>query len=173
METKLLRIAELAKSNPKMKFTSLAHLLNEQSLVQCHHELPNKKATGVNGTTKEQYGENLKENIENLINRLKSKSYHPVPVRRMYIPKLNSNKKRPLGIPEHEDKIVQRGITKILNTIYENDFLDCSFGFRPNRNCHDALKTLNHYIEKRTVNYVVDVDIKGFSDINLGRNKAV
>src|SRR4051812_13357965 len=164
METKLLRIAELAKSNPKMKFTSLAHLLKEQSLVQCHQELPNKKATGVNGTTKDQYGENLKENIENLVNRLKSKSYHPVPVRRMYIPKLNSNKKRPLGIPEHEDKIVQRGITKILNTIYENDFIDCSFGFRPNRNCHDALKTLNHYIEKGTVNYVVDVDIKGFFD---------
>ena len=164
METKLLRIAELAKSDPKMKFTSLAHLLNKQSLVQCHHELPNKKATGINGTTKEQYSENLEENIEDLVSRLKSKSYRPVPVRRMYIPKLNSNKKRPLGIPEHEDKIVQKGITKILNTIYENDFLDCSFGFRPNRNCHDALKILNHYIEKRSVNYVVDVDIKGFFD---------
>jgi group II intron reverse transcriptase/maturase len=164
METKLLRIAELAKSNPKMKFTSLSHLLKEQTLVQCHNELPNKKATGVNGTTKEQYSENLKENIEYLVSRLKSKSYRPVPVRRMYIPKLNSNKKRPLGIPEYEDKIVQKGITKILNTIYENDFLDCSFGFRPNRNCHDALKLLNHYIEKRSVNYVVDVDIKGFFD---------
>nr|WP_255368077.1 reverse transcriptase domain-containing protein [Psychrobacillus sp. OK032] len=82
----------------------------------------------------------------------------------MYIPKLNSNKKRPLGIPEHEDKIVQKGITKILNAIYENDFLDCSFGFRPNRNCHDALKILNHYIEKKSVNYIVDVDIKGFFD---------
>jgi group II intron reverse transcriptase/maturase len=164
METKLLRIAELAKSDPKMKFTSLVHLLNEQSLAQCHFELPNKKATGINGTTKEQYSENLKENIEDLISRLKNKSYRPVPVRRMYIPKLNSNKKRPLGIPEHEDKIVQKGITKILNTIYENDFLDCSFGFRPNRNCHDALKILNHYIEKRSVNYVVDVDIKGFFD---------
>ncbi|WP_236619659.1 group II intron reverse transcriptase/maturase [Bacillus sp. 1NLA3E] len=118
----------------------------------------------MNGTTKEQYGESLEENIEELVSRLKSKSYRPVPVRRMYIPKLNSNKKRPLGIPEHEDKIVQKGTTKILNTIYENDFLDCSFGFRPNRNCHDALKILNYYIEKRAVNYVVDVDIKGFFD---------
>ncbi|MFJ5624816.1 reverse transcriptase domain-containing protein [Peribacillus loiseleuriae] len=80
----------------------------------------------------------------------------------MYSPKHNSNKKRPLGIPEYEDKIVQKGITKILNTIYENDFLDCSFRFRPNRSCHDALKILNHYIEKKSVNYVVDVDIKGF-----------
>ncbi|UII55589.1 group II intron reverse transcriptase/maturase [Cytobacillus spongiae] len=164
METKLLRIAELAKSEPKMKFTSLAHLLNEQSLTQCHHELPNKKATGINGTTKEQYCDSLEENIEDLVSRLKSKSYRRVPVRRMYIPKLNLNKMRPLGIPEHEDKIVQKGITKILNSIYENDFLDCSFGFRPNRNCHDALKILNQYIEKRAVSYVVDVDIKGFFD---------
>ncbi|MEK4714088.1 MULTISPECIES: group II intron reverse transcriptase/maturase [Sporosarcina] len=164
METKLLRIAELAKSDPGMKVTSLAHLLNKESLAQCHFELPNKKATGINGTTKEQYSETLEENIVDLVSRLKSKSYHPVPVRRMYIPKLNSSKKRPLGIPEHEDKIVQKGITKILNAIYENDFLDCSFGFRPNRNCHDALKVLNHYIEKRSVNYVVDVDIKGFFD---------
>jgi len=164
METKLLRIAELAKSDPKMKFTSLAHLLNVQSLIQCHHELPNNKATGVNGTTKEQYGESLEENIMDLTSRLKSKSYRPVPVRRMYIPKLNSNKRRPLGIPEHEDKIVQKGIAKVLNAIYENDFLDCSFGFRPNRNCHDALKILNFYVEKRLVSYVVDVDIKGFFD---------
>ena len=164
METKLLRIAELAKSDPKMKFTSLAHLLNVQSLIQCHHELPNNKATGVNGTTKEQYAESLEENIMDLTSRLKSKSYRPVLVRRMYIPKLNSNKKRPLGIPEHEDKIVQKGIAKVLNAIYENDFLDCSFGFRPNRNCHDALKILNFYVEKRLVSYVVDVDIKGFFD---------
>jgi RNA-directed DNA polymerase len=164
METKLLRIAELAKSDPEMQFTSLAHLLDKQSLVQCHIELPNKKATGINGTTKEQYSGNLEENIEDLVSRLKSKSYRPVPVRRMYIPKLNSNKKRPLGIPEHEDKIVQKGVTKILNYIYEVDFLDCSFGFRPNRSCHDALKILNFYIEKRSVNYVVDVDIKGFFD---------
>ena len=164
METKLLRIAELAKSDPKMKFTSLAHLLNVQSLIQCHHELPNNKATGVNGTTKEQYAESLEENIMDLTSRLKSKSYRPVPVRRMYIPKLNSNKRRPLGIPEHEDKIVQKGIAKVLNAIYENDFLDCSFGFRPNRNCHDALKILNFYVEKRLVSYVVDVDIKGFFD---------
>ncbi|USK54251.1 hypothetical protein LIS82_22250 [Cytobacillus solani] len=112
METKLLRIAELAKSDPKIKFTSLAHLLNKQALAQCHHELPNRKATGINGTAKEQYGENLEENIEVLVSRLKSKSYRPVPVRRMYIPKLNSNKKRPLGIPEHEDKIVQKALPR-------------------------------------------------------------
>lgn len=162
METKLAKIAELAKSQPTMKFTSLVHYLNEDSLKQCHHELPNNKATGVNGTTKEQYEKNLDDNIQTLVSSLKQKSYRPVPVRRVYIPKAGTDKKRPLGIPEHEDKIVQKAISKILNAIYENDFLDCSFGFRPNRNCHDALKILNHYIESKCVNYVVDADIKGF-----------
>ncbi|MCM3033832.1 hypothetical protein M3600_25650 [Niallia sp. MER 6] len=125
-----IRIAELAKYDSKMKFTSLGHLLNEQSLIQCHYQLPNKKASGVMGTTKVQVAESPKENIKDLVSRLKSKSYRPVPVRRMYIPKLNSDKKRPLVIPEHEDKIVQKGITKV----YENDFLNCSFGFLPYKN---------------------------------------
>lgn len=159
-----MRIAELAKSQPKMKFTSLVHLLNEESLKQCHMELPSKKATGISGTTKELYEENLDDNIQDLVIRLKQKSYRPVPVRRMYIPKPGSSKKRPLGIPEYEDKIVQKAITKVLNAIYENDFLDSSFGFRPKRNCHDALKILNYYIEKKYVNYIVDADIKGFFD---------
>ncbi len=98
-----IRIAELAKYDSKMKFTSLGHLLNEQSLIQCHYQLPNKKASGVKGTTKVQVAESPKENIKDLVSRLKNKSYRPVPVRRMYIPKLNSDKKRPLVIPEHED----------------------------------------------------------------------
>lgn len=146
METKLTRIAELAKTNQDMVFTSLAHLLNEKNLKQCHHELPSGKANGVNGVTKESYGKELDENINRLVERLKKKAYRPVPVKRTYINKPESKKKRPLGIPEHEDKIVQRAIGKILNAIYEHDFLDCSFGFRPNRGCHDALKTLNVYM---------------------------
>jgi group II intron reverse transcriptase/maturase len=164
VETKLLRIAEVAKKDPEMKFTSLVHLLNEETLKQCHFELPNNKATGVNQTTKEEYGENLEENISNLVLRMKKNGYKPAPVRRTYIGKPGTNKKRPLGIPEHEDKMVQRGIAKILNAIYEQDFLDSSFGFRPNRNCHDALKILNRYIEKRYINFIVDADIKGFFD---------
>lgn len=164
METKLLRIAELAKSHPKMQFTSLAHLLNEENLTKCHHELPSKKATGVKGITKEMYEEQLAENIQDLVQRLKRKAYRPMPVRRSYIPKAGSNRKRPLGIPEHEDKIVQRAIAKILNAIYEQDFLDSSFGFRPRRNCHDALKILNVYLERKATNYIVDADIKGFFD---------
>ncbi|GAA0432148.1 group II intron reverse transcriptase/maturase [Lentibacillus halophilus] len=164
METKLSRIAELARSHPRMQFTSLAHLLDEESLKQCHHELPGSKASGIMGVTKEDYGEELNDNVENLVHRMKKKSYRPQPVRRTYIDKAGSRKKRPLGIPEHEDKIVQRGLAKILTTIYENDFLGCSFGFRPKRNCHDALKILNVYIEQRYTNYIVDVDIKGFFD---------
>ncbi|WP_373895141.1 group II intron reverse transcriptase/maturase [Virgibacillus natechei] len=164
METKLKRISELAKTNHDMVFTSLAHLLNEENLKQCHHELPSGKATGIYGVTKEEYGIELDENIKGLVERLKKKAYRPVPVKRTYINKTGTKKKRPLGIPDHEDKIVQRAIGKILNAIYENDFLDSSFGFRPNRSCHDALKILNVYTEKRRTNYVVDADIKGFFD---------
>lgn len=164
METKLTRITKLAKTDQNMVFTSLAHLLNEKHLKQCHYELPKGKATGINGVTKEEYEWRLDENIKGLVECLKRKAYRPVPVKRTYIDKPGTRKKRPLGIPDHEDKIVQRAIAKILNAIYENDFLDSSFGFRPRRNCHDALKTLNVYIEKRYTNYVVDADIKGFFD---------
>lgn len=164
METKLIKIAELAKTNPKMKFTSITHLINEESLIQCHHELPSGKATGIEKVTKEEYAENLEENIADLVKRMKRNAYKPAPVRRTYISKVGTDRKRPLGIPEYEDKIVQRAVAKILNAIYEPIFLDCSFGFRPNRNCHDALKILNVYIEKRYTNHIVDVDIKGFFD---------
>ncbi|HED0876553.1 TPA: group II intron reverse transcriptase/maturase, partial [Campylobacter jejuni] len=164
METQLIKIANVAKENKRMKFTSLIHLLNEESLKACHDELPTGKATGVRQLTKEEYETNLGGNIKDLVARMKRKAYRPLPVRRTYIDKPGTNKKRPLGIPDHEDKIVQRGIAKILHAIYEQDFLDSSFGFRPNRSCHDALKILNVYVERRKVSYVVDADIKGFFD---------
>ncbi|UOQ86628.1 group II intron reverse transcriptase/maturase [Gracilibacillus salinarum] len=164
METKLNRITESAKKDKNFAFTSLVHLLNENNLKQCHDQLPKDKAVGVREVTKGDYERQLDRNIENLVDRLKKMAYRPVPVKRTYIDKPGSKKKRPLGIPDHEDKIVQKGITRILNAIYENDFLDCSFGFRPQRNCHDALKVLNVYIEKRKTNYIVDADIKGFFD---------
>jgi len=164
MYTKLERIAEIARNKPKDKFTSLMHLVNKEMLIICHNELGGNKATGVDKVTKEEYGANLEANIDDLLVRLKSFKYKPQPVRRVYIDKAGSDKKRPLGIPSHEDKIVQLAINKILKSIYEQDFLDCSFGFRENRSCHDAVKILDVYLSRRNINYVVDADIQGFFD---------
>lgn len=162
METKLTRIAEAAKMRPNEKFTSLAHLINEETIKECHREMSRKKAAGVDEVTKEEYELNLDGNVKDLIKRMKRQAYKPQPVRRVYIPKPGTGKKRPLGIPAYEDKLVQAAMAKILNAIYEQDFLECSFGFRPNRGCHDALKVLDKILNKKEINYVVDADIKGF-----------
>lgn len=164
VETKLRRIAEIAKSKPEERFTSLIHLINKESLIQCHHEMKDKKAPGIDDVTKLEYEANLVGNIEELVTRMKRQTYKPQPTKRTYIPKLGSNDKRPLGIPAYEDKLVQAALAKILNAIYEQDFLECSFGFRPNRSCHDALKLSDKILNKTDVNYVVDTDIKGFFD---------
>jgi len=164
MTTKLARIAEIAKEHPEEKFTSLAHLIDEVALLACHAELNGQKAAGIDGVTKAEYEQNLIPSIRELLMKMKRQVYKPQPVRRTYIPKPGTNKQRPLGIPAYEDKLVQAALTKILSAIYESDFLDSSFGFRPNRGCHDALKALNFIIEKRKINYIVDADIKGFFD---------
>ena len=122
-----------------------------------------EKAVGVDGITKEQYGENLEENIESLLVRMKKFSYKPYPVRRAYIPKGNG-KMRGLGIPSFEDKVVQGVIKEILEAIYEPKFKEFSFGFRPNRSCHDAIQRVNKHIMADKVNYILDADIKGFFD---------
>lgn len=162
MLTKLDRIAEIAKERPKEKFTSVMHLIDEDMLKSCHHEIDRNKATGVDKVTKDEYEANLDYNIKDLLARMKNHKYKPQPSRRTYIPKAEPGKVRPLGIPAHEDKVVQSAMNKILTSIYEQDFLDCSFGFRPNRSCHDAIKILDVYISKRNINYVVDADIRGF-----------
>jgi group II intron reverse transcriptase/maturase len=163
METKLVRIAQIAKERPKEVFTSLYHHLNEEMLTQAHQELKGDKAVGVDEITKANYAENLKENIHHLVEALKRNSYKPQPVRRVYIPK-GKDQRRPLGIPSYEDKIVQLGLTKILQAIYEADFLSCSYGFRPKISGHDALKRLNDILIFGKTNYIVDTDIKGFFD---------
>ena len=167
METKLARIAEIARLKPEERFTSLYHLLNEEMLVLCHDELDGNKATGIDHVTKREYEENLEVNIRNLVSRLKTRSYRPQPVRRTYIPKGDGTDVRPLGIPAYEDKIVQLGVTKILQSIYESDFLDFSYGFRPRRSCHMALRSISQVIEKGSICYVVDADIRGFFN-NMG-----
>lgn len=164
METQLERIAEIAKSKPKEKFTSLIHLINKETLIQCHEEMKAKKASGVDEVTKEMYDANLLANIDDLIARMKKQAYKPQPVKRVYIPKPGTEDKRPLGIPSYEDKLVQASLAKILNSIYEQDFVECSFGFRPNRSCHDALKILDKIVNRPNIKYVVDTDIKGFFD---------
>lgn len=152
METKLERIAQIAKSNPKERFTSLIHLINKETLMQCHEEMNGRKASGVDEVTKAEYEENLEANVEDLIAIMKRQAYKPQPAKRVYIPKPGTDKKRPLGIPAYEDKLVQAALAKILNAIYEQDFMECSFGFRPNRGCHDALKLLNKIVNDRDIN---------------------
>jgi group II intron reverse transcriptase/maturase len=162
METKLVRINQIAKERPKEVFTSLYHHLNDQMLTQCHQELKANKAAGIDQMTKEIYAANLQENIHRLTEALKRHSYQPQPVKRVYIPK--GKDKRPLGIPSYEDKMVQAGLTRILQAIYEADFLSCSYGFRPNRSCHEALRSLNDILMHHKVSYIVDADIRGFFD---------
>lgn len=163
MGTKLTRIAELAKKTPKVKLQTLIHAIDEESLKACHNILSACKATGIDSVTKEEYGKNIDKNIANLLGRMKRQAYKPQPVKRVYIPKDNG-KKRPLGIPAYEDKLVQKSLNEILNVIYEEEFLDCSYGFRPNKDCHGAIKEVGRILEQKKISYVVDADIKGFFD---------
>ena len=118
METKLVRIAEISATTKHPIFTSVYHLINEDMLKQCHKELDGSKAVGIDKVTKDEYGKNLDSNIKDLVQRLKNKSFKPLPSLRVYIPKANG-KKRPLGIASYEDKIVQMAVKKILGAIYE------------------------------------------------------
>lgn len=163
METKLTRIAELAKQRPKVKLQTLIHAIDEESLKACHQALAANKATGADAVTKAEYEDKLQENITDLLKRMKRQAYKPQPVKRVYIPKGNE-KKRPLGIPAYEDKLVQKALNEILTVIYEQEFLDCSYGFRLGRSCHDALKEVGKIVETKKISYVVDADIKGFFD---------
>lgn len=156
------RIAEIARNHGKVQ--TLIHHINVENLREQHKQAKAKKATGIDGVTKEKYEENLDENLKNLVDRMKRQAYKPQEVRRVYIPKDGSKEKRGLGIPAYEDKLVQRIMAKILTAIYEEKFLDVSYGFRPMKSCHDAIKRLGRIIEKKKVSYIVDMDIKGFFD---------
>ena len=163
MGTKLERIAEISATTKKPEFTSLYHLVNFDLLIECHNELDGKKAVGIDRLTKAEYETNLWNNIADLVQRLKNKSYKPLPTRRVYIPKANG-KLRPLGIVSYEDKIVQLALKKILEAIYEPKFLDSMYGFRPKRGCHEAIKEVYQRISHGKINFIVDADIKGFFD---------
>lgn len=136
--------------------------VNQESLIEQHKKQGKNKATGIDNVSKMDYEENLEENTAKLINKMKLMAYKPQEVKRVYIPKTGSKELRPLGIPAYEDRLVQGAMTDVLNEIYENIFLDCSYGFRPGRDCHQAIKKLDEIIMKKNINYVVDADIKGF-----------
>lgn len=161
METKLARISQLSRENPKMVFTSIGHLINEDMLKYCHEKMDGKKAVGIDGVTKEEYSRNLEENLHNLVNRLKQKAYKPKPARRVEIPKDNG-KTRPLSIYCYEDKLIQEALKEILEAVFEPHFYDEMMGFRPNKSCHKAIRKLNEDLEKHPTNYVVDADIQSF-----------
>jgi group II intron reverse transcriptase/maturase len=167
--TKLQRIAEKARKEPSLKFTNLFYLMNDELLRGCFQRLRKDAAAGIDKVTKEDYAENLDANLANLLERLHRMAYIPQPVRRVNIPKPGSDKLRPLGVTCLEDKLVQSGLVRILEAVYEQDFIDDSYGFRPNRSCHQALRTLNTIIEEGTVNVIAEADIKGFYD-NMDQN---
>ncbi|MBF0311718.1 MAG: group II intron reverse transcriptase/maturase [Magnetococcales bacterium] len=164
MNTTLQRIALKARSEPKFQFTSLFHLMDLELLRGCFAGLRTDAAAGIDRVTKQEYGQNLEENLTILVKRLHQMAYRPQPVKRVYIPKPGSDKLRPLGVPVLEDKLVQAGMVRILETIYEQDFIGDSYGFRPGRGCHHALRTLNLEVHRGMVNYVVEADIRGFFD---------
>ena len=161
--TKLALISKRACQNPKFQFTSLAHLLDNGFLAECYNRLGRDRASGIDGVTWKAYGEHLEENLSDLVSRLRRKRYKPQPSKRVYIPK-DKDSKRPLGLPALEDKIVQKAIAWILEAIYEADFLDCSYGFRPNRDCHHAIDAVDKLIMTKRINHIVEADIKGFFD---------
>lgn len=161
METKRKDIKYQLQQGYKLQ--TIMHYVNRETLIKQHEKQQMGKASGIDGITKEEYDKNLESNIESLLTRMKRLSYRPRPTRRTYIPKSNG-KLRGLGIPCYEDKLVQGAMADVLNEIYENIFLDFSYGFRPNKNCHQAISQINWLLMTRKVNYILDADIKGFFD---------
>jgi len=162
-KTKLNKIALLSRSDPNRSFESLMHHFNEESLKECFYELDGKKAVGIDGIDKETYGKDLNQNIAKLISSMKAMAYRPGPVKEVLIPKEGKpGATRPLGISGFEDKIVQKMMQQILESIYDPLFLECSYGFRPGRGCHDAIRALQHHLHNNAIQTIIDIDLKNF-----------
>jgi group II intron reverse transcriptase/maturase len=165
VSTKQERIATLAKQSPQMAFTSLAYLLDLEWLKEAYQRTRKDGAVGVDGVTAEEYERDLEGNLQRLLDSAKSGTYHAPPVRRVHIPKGGSTTEtRPLGIPTLEDKVLQRAIVMLLEPIYEQDFLDCSYGFRPGRSAHKALDSFRNQMMDSRGGWVLEVDIRKFFD---------
>jgi RNA-directed DNA polymerase len=162
ISTKLARIAELAKKAPDMAFTTLAHYIDVDWLRQAYHRTRKDGAVGVDEQTASEYAVDLEANLESLLQRAKSGSYHAPPVRRVWIPKANGKQMRPIGIPTFEDKVLQRAVAMVLEAVYEQDFLDCSYGFRPKRSAHKALDALWRQLMGVGGGWLIELDIQDF-----------
>ena len=161
--TKLNLIAKKAKENKELKFTALIHhISNPEHLLICFQDLKQGKAAGIDNRTKESYTDKeIKAALTQVSENLKQRTYRPQPVKRIYISKEN-NKQRPLGLPTVIDKTVQQACKNILERVYEPNFLDCSYGYRPNKDAHQALKAVNHLVMRKKVNWIIDADIEDF-----------
>ena len=164
VSTRLHRIAKLAKEAPGMVFTTLAHHIDLELLLEAHRRTRKDGAVGVDGQTAEEYAANLEGNLASLHERLKAGTYQAPPVRRVHIPKGDGGKTRPIGIPAFEDKVLQRAVAMVLEAVYEQDFLDCSYGFRPNRSAHQALRQVRERVVAGQGVMVLEVDIQAFFD---------
>jgi len=163
MSPELLKVAERAQREPGAKFHSLAYLIDVELLARAYCRIRKDAAVGVDGITKEQYGEELEKNLLDLYERMKAKRYRHQPIRRVHIPK-GKGKTRPIGISALEDKVVQGAVREVLEAVYEQDFLPCSYGFRPGRSAHDALRALNQLVHSGKANWILEADIQSFFD---------
>src|SRR5215471_5046582 len=163
MSPGLLKVVERAQREPEGRFHALAHLIDGPALKRAYRRQRSDAAVGVDGVTKEHYGQNLEANLQDLHRRLKEKRYRHQPIRRVHIPKAQG-KTRPIGISACEDKVVQDAVREVLEAIYEQDFLECSYGFRPGRSAHDAVRTLKRIVDQGEVRWIFEADIVSFFD---------
>jgi RNA-directed DNA polymerase len=163
MSPALLKVAERAKRNPMQKILALAQYIDVPALTRAFGRLRKDAAVGVDGVTVEDYAQNLDEKLQALHGRMKAGEYRHQPIRRVSIPKENG-KTRPIGVSTVEDKVVQGALKDVLEAIYEQDFLECSYGFRPGRRPHDAIRVLNHEVDRGSMQYILEADIVSFFD---------
>lgn len=169
VSTRLQQIAEQAKTRPKMVFTTLAHLIDIELLREAYKRTRKDSSPGVDGVTAKEYGVNLEANLSNLHERLRKQQYYAPPVKRTYLEKEDGSK-RPIGMPAFESKVVERAVVMLLGAVYEQDFYDCSYGFRPGRSPHQALTELRDRCAWGNINVIVDGDVSGcFDNIPKGQ----
>lgn len=163
VSTRLRRIEELARRTPPMVLTTLAQHIDEEWLEEAFHRTRRDGATGVDNQTAEEYAQSLSENLSDLHERFKAGTYFAPPVKRVYVPK-GEGDRRPIGIPTFEDKVLQRAVVMALEAVYEQDFLNCSYGYRPKRSAHQAVQDWNGWMTRAKGGWVIELDIRGFFD---------